>query len=86
METTMTIKGQVVIPARIRKRLGVKKGVKLHIEERDGEIILRPLDRQYFERMAGVLKGAGLLDSLAKSKAEALESEEAELGRSKGSR
>jgi len=44
METAVTVKGQVVIPAKIRHRLGIKKGTKLFFEERKGEIILRPLD------------------------------------------
>ena len=44
METAVTIKGQVVIPAKIRHRLGIKKGTKLYVEERKGEIILRPLE------------------------------------------
>ena len=86
METMMTVKGQVVIPAKIRNHLGIKKGAKLHIEERDGEIVLRPLDRLYFEKMAGILKGSGLLKSLAKSKADEIALEEAKFEHSKSSR
>ena len=86
METVMTIKGQVVIPSKIRNRLGIKKGTKLYIEERDGEIVLRPLDREYFQKMAGILKGSGMLKSLMKSKAEEIAMEEAKFERIKGSR
>ena len=35
MEAAVTIKGQVVIPAKIRERLGIKKGTRLHVEERE---------------------------------------------------
>ena len=86
METMMTVKGQVVIQAKIRNRLGIKKGAKLHVEERDGEIVLRPLDREYFEKMAGLLKGSGMLKALGKSKADEIALEEAKRERAKGAR
>ena len=50
METAVTIKGQVVIPAKIRHRLGIKKVSRLDVEKRNGEIILRPLNRDYFKK------------------------------------
>ena len=86
METAVTIKGQVVIPAKIRHRLGIKKGSRFHVEERTGEIILRPLNRDYFKRMSGILKGSGLVRSLEDSRAEDLKREEEKIGRRKGTR
>jgi AbrB family looped-hinge helix DNA binding protein len=86
METAITIKGQVVIPAKIRHRLGIKKGSKFHVEERNGEIILRPLNREYFQRMSGILKGSGLVKELEETRAEDLKREEKKIGRCKGSR
>jgi AbrB family looped-hinge helix DNA binding protein len=86
MEAAVTIKGQVVIPAKIRERLGIKKGTRLHVEERDGEVILRPLNREYFLKMSGVLQGGGLVQALEETRAEDLKREEARLGRRKGSR
>ncbi|KCZ72928.1 looped-hinge helix DNA binding domain, AbrB family [Candidatus Methanoperedens nitroreducens] len=46
METiTISAKGQIVIPSRIRKKFGLKKGEKLAIIEEDGCIkILPPTD------------------------------------------
>ena len=85
METSMTVKGQVVIPADLRRRLGIKKGTRLHVEERDGEIILRPLTRDYFERMSGVLKGAGLVRALEASRREDREKEEDRIAGEEGS-
>lgn len=35
-------RGQVTLPAEVRKRLGIKEGGVLTLEERHGEIILRP--------------------------------------------
>ena len=43
METiTMSAKGQIVIPLKIRKKFGLKKGEKLFIEVEDGNIKLMP--------------------------------------------
>ena len=58
---TVTAKGQVAIPVRIRRRLGIEKGTRLYIEERDDEIVLRPLTPEYLDRMAGVLRGSDSL-------------------------
>jgi len=59
--TVVTTKGQVVIPSKIRKHLNIKKGTKLYVEERDDEIIIKPVTPAYFEKMAGVLKTKGKL-------------------------
>jgi AbrB family looped-hinge helix DNA binding protein len=86
METAVTVKGQVVIPARLRHRLGIKKGTKLYVEERKGEIILRPLNREYFQKMSGILKGSGLVKALKKTRSKDLKREEEQFGQGKGSR
>lgn len=86
METAATIKGQVVIPAKLRHRLGIKKGTKFYVEERKGEIILRPLNREYFQKMSGILKGSRLVKALEETRAEDLKREEGKVGRHKGSR
>ena len=86
MEGSLTIKGQVVIPAKIRQRLGLKKGTKIFVEERNGEIVLRPINREYFQKMSGILKGGGLTKALEQSRREDLKREEGKIGRAKGSR
>lgn len=75
MEATVTVKGQVVIPAQIRRRLGVKQGTRLRVEEHDGAIIMRPIARDYFERMSGILDGASAVAFLEKSRREDLRKE-----------
>lgn len=57
----ITIKGQVVIPSRIRRRLGIKKGTKVCFIERDEDVVIRPLTKDYFEKMAGFLKTDGVV-------------------------
>ncbi len=86
METSITIKGQVVIPAQIRRRLGLTKGTRIAVEERNGEIVLRPMNREYFQRMSGILKGGELTKALERSRREDLKREEEKIGRAKGSR
>jgi AbrB family looped-hinge helix DNA binding protein len=85
METSITVKGQVVIPAKIRHRLGIKKESKFHVEERNGEIILRPLTKEYFQRMSGIFKGGRLVKVLEETRSEDLKREEEKIGRRKGS-
>ena len=86
MEAAVTTKGQIVIPVKLRQRLGIKKGTRLHVEERDGEVILRPLNREYFQRMSGILKGGGLVKALEETRAEDRRREEDKIERRQGSR
>ena len=61
--TTITTKGQIVIPAAIRKQRGLKKGTKLILEERGDELVLRPLDSTYFDQVSRILQTEGKLSS-----------------------
>ena len=53
--TVVTTKGQIVIPSKVRHRHGIKKGTRLCIIEEKDDIVLRPLTREYFHKMAGIL-------------------------------
>lgn len=68
METTTTAKGQIVIPASIRRRLGIKEGTRIKIEEKGNEIILKPITREYVHSMRGRLRGKGLMKALLAEK------------------
>ena len=59
--TIVTTKGQIVIPSRIRRRLKIKKGTRLYIEEKGDELIIKPVTPEYFEKMAGILGTKGKL-------------------------
>ena len=72
--STVTQKGQIVIPAPLRRKLGFDQGTKVVIVETDDGVEVRPLDDRYFERFAGVLSGEGeateaLLEERRKEKA-----------------
>ena len=36
-------RGQITLPAKVRKRLGIKPGSVILVEERAGELVLRPI-------------------------------------------
>ena len=71
METIATTKGQVVIPASVRRKLGITNGtrIKVELDEENAQIILRPITREYIHSLRGRLKGKGLLKELAVEKA-----------------
>lgn len=56
MKTTMTSKGQIVIPAKLRKKYGIKAGTTIHVEEDNGKIVLKPITAEYIRSLRGCLK------------------------------
>jgi AbrB family looped-hinge helix DNA binding protein len=66
METIATSKGQVVIPSKIRKQLGIKDGTYLQIEvnKTTRQIILTPVTREYIHSLRGRYKDKGLMKAL----------------------
>jgi AbrB family looped-hinge helix DNA binding protein len=70
METIATTKGQIVIPSKVRTRLGIKEGTRIQIEvnEKDQSLILTPITRQYIHSIRGKHRGTGLLKALMAEK------------------
>jgi AbrB family looped-hinge helix DNA binding protein len=67
--SVVTVKGQVVVPANIRRRFGIKKGTKIAFIEQNGKLIIQPLDKNYFKSLAGILGTDGkMLKSLMDDK------------------
>ena len=58
METTVTQKGQVVIPSSIRRKLGILDGTRIKVElnEQTCYIILKPITRESIRKFRGILK------------------------------
>jgi len=54
----LSAKGQIVIPARIRRELGLSEGDRLFIERRQGEVILKPVVKLSELRGIDKLEGA----------------------------
>jgi len=62
----VTSKGQLVIPAAVRRRYQIRKGTQVQIEETDKGILLRPIVGDVIERVRGILANEGLPDNIAK--------------------
>jgi len=56
IETSIvTTKGQMVIPARLRRRYGIKKGTRVTFVEDAGRIIVQPVTREFIRGLRGSL-------------------------------
>lgn len=62
MTTTLSSKGQVVIPKKIRQRLGIPTGAKLDCGMQDGKIILTLVDERPCARIV-MEKGYPVLEA-----------------------
>jgi AbrB family looped-hinge helix DNA binding protein len=66
--TTITSKGQIVIPSKIRKRLNIKPGMRFVVQEQGRKIIVEQVDKNYFDQFAGILKGTNATEDLLKER------------------
>lgn len=53
---TMSSKGQFVVPAKLRERLGLEKGMSANLTEENGRLVLTPLTKQRLRALRGFLK------------------------------
>jgi AbrB family looped-hinge helix DNA binding protein len=54
---TFTSKGQLVIPADLRRKHGIEAGTKVEIlEDQFGRIVLQPITEEYIDRVMGCLE------------------------------
>ena len=59
--TTLSTKGQIIIPAEIRDQMNLAVGTKLSIQ-RDGQtLILRPITPEFIDSLCGSTEGLGKL-------------------------
>lgn len=54
--TTVSSKGQVVIPAELREQLGLSKGTPAMWSEEQGRLVLTPLTDRQLDQVMGFLK------------------------------
>jgi AbrB family looped-hinge helix DNA binding protein len=53
---TVRSKGEIVIPASVRRRLGITTGTKVKVlEDQFGRIVLQPITEDYVDRVMGCL-------------------------------
>lgn len=68
METYATVKGQIVIPANLRRKYGIKNGTKIIVTDSGDSIVLKPVTEQYLKSLQGSLKGKGGLKALVEER------------------
>ncbi len=70
MNATVAANGRIVIPAWVRRKLGIKAGTRIHIlvDDTNHRIVLTPITREYINRLRGKYKGRGLLQALVAGK------------------
>jgi AbrB family looped-hinge helix DNA binding protein len=62
----VTTRGRIVIPVRLRRKLGIKSGTKVCFIEQGNDILFQPVTKPYIRSLCGMLKSttsatAGLL-------------------------
>ncbi len=62
--STVTTKGQLVIPSKLRRKFGIRKGTRVVFVEENQRLILQPLTREFIDSLCGWLKGSKALDVL----------------------
>jgi AbrB family looped-hinge helix DNA binding protein len=54
----VTTRGWIVIPVRLRRKLGIKPGTKVCFIERGSGILFQPVTKAYIHSVFGMLKSA----------------------------
>ena len=82
METTATSKGQIVIPAELRRRFGIKQGTRIsvQVDEDTHTIVLKPITREFIVNLRGIDRGGRILNDLMEDRAREKVREESSLG------
>jgi len=76
----VTSKGQLVVPAKLRRRYGIKPGTKVYFIERGNEILFQPVTKEYIRSVCGMLRSeTSVTQELLKERAKDREREEAKL-------
>lgn len=76
----VTSKGQLVVPAKLRRRHGIKPGTKVCFIERGQEILFQPVTKEYIRSVCGMLKNdTSVAEELLKERAKDKEREERKL-------
>ena len=79
MMTKATVKGQVLIPAALRRKLGIRAGTRFDVQEDNGRIVLQPITREFIRSLRGMLKGSRALEVLMEERKRDREREERDI-------
>jgi AbrB family looped-hinge helix DNA binding protein len=67
---SFTVKGQVVIPRRIRKEFEIEDGTRALVQSTENGILLQPITGKYIRSLRGKYKHLDLMGALAEMKKE----------------
>jgi len=74
----VSAKGQIVIPAELRRKYGIKPGTRICFLERGHEIILQPVTKEYCRSLVGMFKSkSSMTKALLRERARDKKREEA---------
>jgi AbrB family looped-hinge helix DNA binding protein len=59
-----SVKGQVVIPRRLRKQFEIEEGTRAYVEATPEGILLKPVTARFIRGLRGSLKGKGVMKAM----------------------
>ena len=59
-----SIKGQVVIPRRLRKEFEIEEGTRAYVQSTPQGILIKPLTAKHIRSLRGSLKGSGVMKAM----------------------
>lgn len=59
-----SIKGQVVIPRRLRKEFEIEEGTRAYVESTPDGILIKPVTNKFIRGLRGSLKGKGVMKAM----------------------
>jgi len=59
-----SVKGQLVIPRRLRREFEIEEGTRAQVMATPQGILIRPVTRAYIRSLRGSLKGSGVMRAL----------------------
>ena len=59
-----SIKGQVVIPRRLRKEFEIEEGTRAYVEATPEGILIKPVTAKFIRSLRGSLKGKGVMKAM----------------------
>ena len=65
-----SVKGQVVIPRRLRKEFEIEEGTRAYVESTPEGILIKPVTRTYIKSLRGKYKHLPLMETLKEMKRE----------------